>query len=182
MKRMKRGVMAATVLAAGLGAVAPVSASQQAERIGTDDVVAAVDEYQQRLDRAAALEELAREATEDLKTFPEAVKMYHEAAELRGESPEAVQDLIQAAHLSFYLGDESAAIAGLAKAGRAARSWDDVLTAADAFLDAAWVAQDRGWARQAIRLAAEAEELSHSHLISSAHRHQILERIADMQE
>jgi hypothetical protein len=174
--------MAAAVLVAGFGAV-PTQALQQTGP-GPDavDEVLPVNEYQLRLDRAVALEGLAREASQDMKTFSEAARMYREAADLRGKSPEAVENLIQAAHLSFYMGDEARAVAGLSAAAKAARSWDDVATAADTFLDAAWVAQARGWTRRAIRLASEAEELTHSELMTSAHRHQILERIADMQE
>lgn len=187
MKRTNGHVMTATALAAAVLLTATDASAQdsttEADWARHDAAAEAVNEaYQARLDRAAALEGLAQEASMDLRTFDEAADLYRQAAEVRGDSPESVDNLIASAQLSFYLGDEGEAVGTLTRAGEAARSWDDVATAADAFLDAAWVAQDQGWTRRAISLAQEAEKLSHSTLMTQQDRTEIRERIADLQE
>lgn len=166
MTRMKWGVYTGAILVAGVLAVSPATAQS--------------DDYQLRLEQASSLEALADEAARDLQTFDEAARLYRKAAEVRGHSPESVQNRILAAHLDYYLGDHSDAADGLADAAETAMSWDDVRTAAHAFLDAAWVALEDGRNRLARRLALEADRLSHSPLMARTDRQLVQSRIADL--
>lgn len=178
MKRTNWGVYTGAILVAAVLAATPMAGQWSGERHA--DAVRHADDYQQRLEKASKLEALAEEAARDLQTFAEAARLYRKAAEVRGHSPESVQNRILAAHLDYYLGDRSDAADGLAGAAETAKSWDDVRTAAHAFLDAAWVALEDGHARQARRLALEAERLSHSPLMAAEEQQRVQDRIADL--
>jgi hypothetical protein len=111
--------------------------------------------------------------------YGRAARLYREAAHLIENSPETVDHLIMAGHLSFYDGDDGDALNDLREGAEAALAFGDVATAAEAFLDAAWVAQHANRNRTAVELARRGERLANSPLLSQSDRVGILTRIAD---
>lgn len=134
-----------------------------------------------RTEQARSLESQAGEAARTQSSFGKAARLYREAAEARSGQPEAVQDLMMAGALSYYTGREGQAIRDLVKAGELALEWGDVMTAAQAFLDAAWVAGKDGRTDDATELGRRAERLSASPLIQRQERSAILSRIGEPQ-
>lgn len=133
-----------------------------------------------RVERAQALEAAAKEAAEVRAAFREASRLYRQAAEVRGDQPEAAQSLMMAGALAYYVGSKGQAITDLTRAGELALAWGDVVTAAQAFLDASWVAAKEGRERDALELGRRAERLSASPLIQRQERGAILNRIGDL--
>lgn len=110
--------------------------------------------------------------------YRKAARTYIEAATLRGETdPVAIENMRLAANLYFFSGDESKAQSIMLKAGEAALAIGDVEGAANRFLDAAWVAVDRGDARFAIQTSQRARLLMASPLLDGDTRREVLERI-----
>lgn len=159
----------AVLVAAGLGTG---GLRAQATAPGSDEP--------ERLARAQELVKQAEEATKDRDSFGTAARLYREAADLRGTHPDAVKPLILAGTLSYYTGREGQAIDDLARAGELALAFGDVVTAADSFLDAAWVAERDGRDARAIELGRRAEMLSSSPLIQRRERASILNRLAQI--
>ncbi|MEJ2540144.1 MAG: hypothetical protein P8188_09260 [Gemmatimonadota bacterium] len=166
--RTNWGLVALTALFTGAGAVQAQTASPTSDEA-------------QRTAQAERLQRQAQEASQHVSSFKEASSLYREAAETLGDHPEAATQLMQAARLAYYTGDEDAAIRDFTAAGERALAWGDVLAAAQSFLDAAWVAAEaqRG---EAAELAHRAEKLSSSPLIQRQERLALLNRIAEMQE
>ncbi|MEZ4416536.1 MAG: hypothetical protein R3E10_12385 [Gemmatimonadota bacterium] len=126
---------------------------------------------------AASLEAEAGSLIDQMKAWDDAADLLREAAALRPiGDPVAVQNLVQAAKLSFYTGDEREALNGMEAAGERALNEGDVLTAATAFADAAWIASDEGLGERALKLAARAQRLAFSPLIGNADRVRLRER------
>ena len=124
----------------------------------------------------------AQEASKDIRSFREAANLYRQAAQTLGDHPEAAQHLVQAGRLAYYTGREGLSINDCEAAGNQALAWGDVLTAAQSFLDAAWVAAEEHRGSEAVTLARRAEKLSSSPLIQRQERVALLSRIADFQE
>ncbi len=101
-----------------------------------------------------------------LNEWDRAAALFRRAAELRPEGdPTATEDLLYAGRLAFYEGNERQAIRDFETAGRRALAMGDVLVAANAFADAAWVAQQDGNGERALTLLERARLLSNSPLI-----------------
>ena len=127
-----------------------------------------------------ALRARASEESESRDGFLEASLLFRRAATLQGDRPEAVEDLVRAATLAYYAGREGDAVDDLDRAAETALEWGDVLTAAEAWLDAAWVSWKRGDTEDAAAFATRAERLSHSPLIQREERRAILSRLSDL--
>ncbi|MBW3535635.1 MAG: hypothetical protein KY453_10555 [Gemmatimonadetes bacterium] len=115
--------------------------------------------------RAAALEEVGPAG------FSEAASLYRKAADLRIEGdPQAVRDLMKSGKLSFYAGKRDRAIGDLVRAADMALAFGDVLSAATAYLDAGWIANEAGDGARAYALAVKGARLSQSPLIEASQR------------
>ena len=163
----------------GLAALAALAVGTSGlEAQATSPVVDEAD----RIALAEHLEQQAVEASKDIGKFKKASSLYREAAETLGDHPDAPGHLIQAARLAYYTGDESRAIRDFRQAGEQALAWGDVMTAAQSFLDAAWVAAEEDRGSEALELAHRAERLTSSPLIQRQERASLLSRIADFQQ
>jgi tetratricopeptide (TPR) repeat protein len=143
---------------------------------------APVTDEAKRVALAGQLAQQARDASEEMDTFKEASSLYRQAAETLGDHPDAADHLVHAGRLAYYTGDERRAIEDFRAAGERALEWGDVLVAAQAFLDAAWVAAEEERGAEAMELAQRAERLSSSPLIQRQERASLLSRIADLQQ
>ncbi len=166
---------------AGAAAVALLMATFGAGNLQAQASTASTDEGD-RIAKAEKLESEARDAASDRESFGDAIRLYREAADLRGDDPGAIADLIMAGKLAYYVGHKGQAVDHLARAGEIALEWGDVLTAAQSFLDAAWVADREGHDAEAYELGRRAEKLSASPLIQRQERVSILSRIADLMD
>ena len=128
--------------------------------------------------KAAELESQAQHLTNDIRGFKSAASLYRKAASLRVEGdPQGIRDLIKAGRLHFYVGKAGHATNDLANAGRIALQFGDVVTAAQAYLDAAYAADADGNRAKALDLATRAQRLAQSPLIDAAERAALLARI-----
>lgn len=159
---------------AGLLLSAPSVARAQSSTTVSDDA--------QREAEAHEMVAKAQEASKDIATFREAASLYRQAAETLGDHPESPHNLVQAGRLSYYIGREGQAIDDFQSAGEMALAWGDVVTAAQSFLDAAWVAAEEHRGAEALTLARRAEKLSSSPLIQRQERMALMSRIADFQQ
>ena len=86
--------------------------------------------------RAAGLESEAKDLSEQKHRWDYAASLYRAAANLREEGdPEAVEDLVYAARLSYYLRDHEAAMRDLVGAAQHALAGGDVIRAAHIYSD-----------------------------------------------
>ncbi|MCY4400443.1 MAG: hypothetical protein OXE96_14055 [Gemmatimonadetes bacterium] len=128
-------------------------------------------------DEIDAIETRAMDNLKDLDRWDRAASLFRRAADLRpAGDPVAVQDLIQAARLSFYTGDEGRAVRDFEAAGQRAVAMGDVIVAANAFADAAWVANTRGFGARAHDLLNRAQLLATSPLIPEDVRDHLMTR------
>lgn len=117
------------------------------------------------------LEADAHAYLDDLSAWERAARLFRRAANLRSEGdPAATENLIYAARLSYYEGNERQAVRDFEAAGQRALEMGDVIVAANAFTDAAWVAQHRGYDERALALLSRAQLLSRSPLIPEDER------------
>lgn len=143
-----RAAMAATLLAAS----AATASAQTTANV--------------QLGEIEALEMKAHEHLQEVGDWGRAASLFRRAAELRPSSdPVAVQDLIQAARLSYYHGDKGDAVRDFEAAGQRALALGDVIVAANAFVDAAWVADANGRSERALNLVGRARLLANSPLL-----------------
>jgi tetratricopeptide (TPR) repeat protein len=139
---------------------------------------AAPAQAQDKAAKASELEYQAQEYAADVDGFGKAASLYRKAANLRLEGdPQGIRDLIKAGRLWFYVGRADRAAADLAKAGRIAHEYGDVVTAARAYLDAAWAADASGNGARAFDLATKAQRLAQSPLLARQERVRLLARI-----
>ncbi len=118
-----------------------------------------------------ALEADAHAQLDDLSAWERAARLFRRAADLRPEGdPAGTENLIYAARLSYYEGNERQAVRDFEAAGQRALAMGDVIVAANAFTDAAWVAQHRGYGERALALLSRARLLSGSPLIPEDER------------
>ena len=118
-----------------------------------------------------ALEADAHASLDDLSAWDRAARLFRRAAHLRPEGdPGATHNLIYAGRLSYYEGNERQAVRDFEAAGQRALAIGDVIVAANAFTDAAWIAQQRGSGERALALLGRAELLSRSPLIPEDER------------
>jgi hypothetical protein len=156
---------AAMLTLAVSGAFAPVQAQS-----ATADAKAEIT-------RAEVLSEYGRQLAHLERDFRKASLLLREAAELRGNAPEAVDELVEAGHFAYYGGLKTAAIHTLYKAGRVALQTGDAATAAEAFLDGAWVAHELGDDETARELLVAGQSLATSAAIEPQDRDALLTRI-----
>ena len=112
--------------------------------------------------QAIALETRATELLQSVDGWDEAIGLLRQASNLRPAGDEvASEDRMLAGRLAFYTGDGLRAIVDLQTAAAQALVCDKPFTAAQAYLDAAWVAvalelpeDSQHFAAQASRLAA----------------------------
>lgn len=109
----------------------------------------------------------------------DAARLHRQSAELRGaEDPLGFRCLNDAAALAYATGDRSGARNDLASAATQALARGDLRSAALAYLDAAWIAQEQKNPRQVWELGHRAEMLADSPLLGASDRAAILQRIS----
>jgi hypothetical protein len=108
----------------------------------------------------------------------DAARLHRRSAQLRDpDDPLGFRCLNEAAALAYATGDRSAARADLAAAAAQALARGELRSAALAYLDAAWIAQEQKNPRQVWELGHRAEMLADSPLLGTADRAAILGRI-----
>ncbi len=127
---------------------------------------------------ATELEAEASRLSDRLDQWAYAADLYLAAAQLReDEDPQAQEDLLLAAHLSFDTGDKAGALAALESAASRVLASGDVVRAAGIFTDAAWVANKAGLRTDQRRLSSRVVKLADSSELTRAERSQILSRL-----
>jgi|SwirhirootsSR2_FD_contig_41_2618724_length_716_multi_3_in_0_out_0_1 hypothetical protein len=119
-------------------------------------------------------------AVQDAHTgrWREAASLYRRSAEFRAvEDPLGFDCLTQAAAVAYAAGDRSAARNDMAHAAERALARGDIKSAAMAYLDAAWIAQEQKKQDQVWNLGHRAEILAASPLLSEIDRSAIQRRI-----
>ena len=108
----------------------------------------------------------------------DAARLHRRSAELRApEDPLGFRCLREAAALAYFGSDRTTAWGDMAEAAEHALARGDLRTAALAYLDAAWIAQEQRNPRQVWELGRRAEMLADSPLLAAADRAAILQRI-----
>lgn len=158
----------------GMGAIVALSAALSGPT-GLDAQIASATGDQVR---AANLEKQAETLATSRAGFDEAEGLFRKAADLRDGTLQAVSPRRMAGRLAYYLGNLDRAYRDFEEAGETALEWGDVVNAANAFLDAAWVARENGQGRQAVAMLSRARKLSHSPLIAAVDRRALEGRIA----
>jgi hypothetical protein len=132
----------------------------------------------QNTKEATRLEADALSLSESPSDLGKAADLFREAASLRpAGDPTALRDLVQAARFSFYSGKHERALKDFAAAAETALRFGDVFSAAESFLDAAWVAQQVRDGTQAAHFAGRARELSASPGLRETDRARLLSRL-----
>ncbi len=127
--------------------------------------------------RAAELESEASELHDQRDRWAYAADLYLAAVQLReDEDPQAQENLLMVANLSYETGNTARAIAALESAASRVLASGDVVRAAGIFTDAAWVANKAGLRTDQRRLASRAVELADSSELTVAERNRILSR------
>jgi len=110
--------------------------------------------------------------------YGDAARLHRQAAGLRDpDDPLGFQCLKDAAALVYATGNRSSARADMAAAASQALARGDLRAAADAYLDAAWIAQEQNNRKQVWEYGHRAEMLADAPLIGTADRAAILKRI-----
>jgi len=108
----------------------------------------------------------------------QAARLYRRSAEFRAvEDPIGLQCLTDAAAVAYAAGDRSAARSDMAHAAERALARGDIRSAAMAYLDAAWIAQEQRKPDRVWDLGHRAELLAESPLLSENDRSAIQRRI-----
>jgi hypothetical protein len=108
----------------------------------------------------------------------DAARLYRRSAALRdADDPLGYSCLTEAAALAYATGDRSSARNDMAAAAGHALARGDLRSAALAYLDAAWIAQEQKNPRQVWENGHRAEMLAESPLLSANDRAVILQRI-----
>jgi len=159
--------------AAALHAEAPVPAP-----MGDATVLAAPGPDPIDLARALELEARAWSLRDRMDRRSAAARLLREAADLRpAEDPERVRNLREASSMNFHAGHLAQAATDAGDAAKAALRQGDVLQAAHAYLDAAWMAAEDGRTARALAFVEEAMLLTASPLLGDEDRERILVRI-----
>jgi len=159
-----RGLLASAAIAATLTLPSP-AASQY--RLPTITSVAKAD----------SLHESAIVLTQNYKRWRDAARLHEESAALRApEDSLAFRCLTAAAQLSYGKDDLAGAQRDMAAAAAQALARGDIEKSAQAYADAAWVANERQHRAEVRTLARQAEMLAASPLLSGPQRVAILRR------
>ena len=111
--------------------------------------------------------------------WTDAARLHRRSAELRDADDQlGFRCLKEAAALDYASGNRSAARSDMAAAAAHALARGDLRTAALAYVDAAWIAQEQKNTKQVWELGHRAEMLADSPLLASADRAAILKRIS----
>jgi hypothetical protein len=132
------------------------------------------------VERADLLAEHGRQLAKFHGDYAQASRYLRVAAELRGGDAIAVKELLEAGHLSYYGGEWVDAMYTLASAGRMALKVGDAATAAEAYLDAAWVAHRAGKEDVAREFLITGEDLIDSGVVSPEDRASLRSRIGQL--
>jgi hypothetical protein len=115
--------------------------------------------------------------TQDFKQWRQAATLHRQSAAMRQpDDSMGYRCLTTAARLSYGINDATSAQSDMAAAAAQAMSRGDVEKAAQAYADAAWLADARKDPEQARAFAQQAEVLASSPLLSSRQRDGILRR------
>jgi hypothetical protein len=115
--------------------------------------------------------------------YRDAARLHRRSAALRpADDALGFSCLSEAAALAYAGGDRSGARQDMARAAAHALSRGDLRSAALAYLDAAWIAQEQKNPRQVWELGHRAEMLAASPLLGSADRAVVLQRIRRVPE
>ena len=127
---------------------------------------------------AEELERQARALYDRPDEYGRAASLHLRAAEHRSAGdPMRTADLVQAARLYYYVGSKTKAFGIMRRAADEALSNGDVVSAAQALLDASSIAQELGRGEDVRTFAARAELLMKSPLVPDAERSRILTRL-----
>ena len=169
MKGMRKWGVGAVVALTAIGTGAGDAYAQTAQR---------TSKHTEDLTKAGWYEAEAERYAQAKEGFSKSASYYWKASELRPEGDHrGIQNQIAAGKLWFYEGKASKAIRVLRGAGETALEFGDVETAAEAFLDAAWIAREKGDGLTAKTLAVRAHRLAQSPLIAQFKRAKLLSRI-----
>jgi tetratricopeptide (TPR) repeat protein len=168
---MKRSIMSGLMLAAG------AMAMMQPARVVAQEF-AFVRSEPVNVERAEQLEAKARELYSNISKYAEAARLHEQAAELRSPvDPLRVKSLQMAARLYHYSGKETKALAVMERAAEEALASGDVVAAANAYVDASYLAQYQHRQEDVVRLARKAEMLVNSPLLGTQQRSWLQDRI-----
>ena len=164
------------LLGAGAAALAICTASSTAaaqQPVPLDPVhVTATSRAEQLEAQAAALPTMTKE-------FRKAAGLYERAADARSEQDtERATNLRKAAYLRYYAGDTRTGGRLMERAAQQSAATGDVAIAANAYIDAALIANERAEIERALELASKAELLVTSPLLDDTQRAGLLGRIA----
>jgi hypothetical protein len=132
------------------------------------------------VERAEALEAEARALGDQMNRRARAARLYRQAAELRpADDPQKVTSLRHASRMNYYAGRMDSAIRDSHDASQVALRQGDLVEAAHAYLDAAWLAAREGKAERAEQWVEEARLLATSPLLAQAQQDEIRTRMRD---
>jgi hypothetical protein len=159
--------------AAALALIAAPSAAAAQQPLPLDPVrVTATSRAEQLEAEAAALPTMTKE-------FRKAAGLYERAADARSkEDAERATNLRRAAYLRYYAGDTRAGGHLMERAAQHSAAIGDVALAANAYIDAALIANERAEIDRALDLGGKAELLVNSPLLDETQRAALLGRIA----
>jgi hypothetical protein len=133
--------------------------------------------------RPAAAAEMEQQADDILlagRGWERAAGIYRRAAELRGSAdPKSADNLRLAGYLQYYRGRAKAAVVSLTQSGEAFLALGDVGRAAQAFIDAAWVADEANMPAEARVLSERGRLLTQSPLLTAEERTALVRRLGE---
>jgi hypothetical protein len=172
MSHTRNGLIAVTVAASLIGAPSRVHSQETF-------VVRAVTEEMSA--QALVLETRAMEFLNGslvVTHFGEVASLYRRAAELRGQSDIRNADNLRTmGNLEYYKGDLHDAVSTLRSAGENYLALGDVVSAAETFIDGAWVAGRAGMMSEALLLRERGGVLTRSPLLDIPERTALLRRL-----
>ena len=131
------------------------------------------------LSRAEQLEMEADALPTEVREFKKAAKLFEQAAAARAETDvEKATSLRKAAYFRYYSGDTRASGRLMEKAGEQSVAQGDIASAANAFIDAALIANERTEIDRALALGRRAETLVRSPQLDETQRARLMGRIA----
>ena len=159
--------------AALVAALSPPSTASAQYRLPTVVTVA----------RADSLHTAAVTLGRSMDRWGDAARLHRQSASLRGPDDSlAFRCLSEAAQLSYMANDLSSARTSAAEAGAQALARGDVVKAANAYADAAWIAHEQRRKGDVWTFGRQAEVLAGSPLISREQRAAILRRFTHSDE
>jgi hypothetical protein len=128
--------------------------------------------------RALQMEAEAIRLETERDRWDDAADLYRQAARLRDAGTlETARNYVKAGRLAYYAGEHRTAMFDLRNAGENAVAAGDVVTAARAYLDAAWIAVDLEEGELARDLTLRASRLTASPLLSQEDREYFQARV-----